>query len=679
MPLTRISVWVGVSTLTPTGILCTTGWEKPSDRLMPSAWAWARYPTPTRFSFFSKPLLPPWIMLASRARMVPDMALAWMLPLVGAQVSVSPSLSTRTSALGFCVRLPSGPLTVITAPRVTSTPLGNWIGFLPTRDISCSLGDDAQHFAAHAVGTGLAIGHPPLGGGDNCHSQAVHYPWKIVGAAIDAQAGLADALDLFDYRAPGIVLELDLQLRLRFAAHRKTVNVTFILQSLGNCHLHLGRRHRDHGLFHGLGIADWGQHVGDGITHTHNVLPYHLALTMPGTSPRMAASRNFMRDKPNLLYTPRDRPVSAQRLRWRVGLALRGNFCRDRRAAIFSSSLALAWPITAFRAARLAAYFCASLTRLISRLIMDSLAIRTSTLEGEFKRGKQGLGLCVALGGRGDGDVHATQRIDLVVLDFGKHDLLTHPHVVVASAVKGLRGHPAEVTYSRHGDSHQAIEELIHARAAQGHLAADRITIAYLEAGNGLARLRHYRLLPGNLLHVADREIHDLFVSHRLAHPHVEGDLFNAGHLHNGLVAELLHQFRHHRFTIKTLQTSHVCLLSVHHLTIGLEDAHLAAILKHFETNPVSLLCARIEQSNIGSIERHFLLDDATRGALERIGLLMFLDPVYPFHHHMPIIQHTQHGAAPALVLTGQHDDLVTLANTRHDKSIWTLPDCQGF
>ena len=40
---------------------------------------------------------------------------------------------------------------------------------------------------------------------------------------------------------------------------------------------------------------------------------------MPGTSPRMAISRSLLRPRPNLLYTPRGRPVSLHRLRTRTG------------------------------------------------------------------------------------------------------------------------------------------------------------------------------------------------------------------------------------------------------------------------------------------------------------------------------------------------------------------------
>src|SRR5260364_90422 len=61
-------------------------------------------------------------------------------------------------------------------------------------------------------------------------------------------------------------------------------------------------------------------------------LHYQLALITPGISPRNAISRILLRAKPNFRNVPRGRPVSAQRLRCRVGFALRGNCCNFRRA-----------------------------------------------------------------------------------------------------------------------------------------------------------------------------------------------------------------------------------------------------------------------------------------------------------------------------------------------------------
>jgi hypothetical protein len=78
------------------------------------------------------------------------------------------------------------------------------------------------------------------------------------------------------------------------------------------------------------------------------------------------------------------------------------------------------------------------------------------------------------------------------------------------------------------------------AAPAQRHHASDRIALADLEGGDGGARQRHHRLLPGNLGEVADRVVHDLLVADRLAHAHVHHDLGDARNLHAGGVPELL-------------------------------------------------------------------------------------------------------------------------------------------
>src|SRR5688572_24794695 len=64
---------------------------------------------------------------------------------------------------------------------------------------------------------------------------------------------------------------------------------------------------------------------------------YQLALRRPGTSPFMVALRSMFRPRPNLRYTPRERPDSSQRLRWRLGDESRGSFCSLVTASSFSS------------------------------------------------------------------------------------------------------------------------------------------------------------------------------------------------------------------------------------------------------------------------------------------------------------------------------------------------------
>src|ERR1700721_2863861 len=87
---------------------------------------------------------------------------------------------------------------------------------------------------------------------------------------------------------------------------------------------------------------------------------------------------------------------------------------------------------------------------------------------------------------RGDGDVHATNLIDLVVLNLGENDLLLDTQAVVAAAVEGTGADAAEIPDARNRNAHETIEELVHAVAAQGHLAADRPPVSDLECGHGL-------------------------------------------------------------------------------------------------------------------------------------------------------------------------------------------------
>src|SRR2546425_654068 len=274
---------------------------------------------------------------------------------------------------------------------------------------------------------------------------------------------------------------------------------------------------------------------------------YQLALITPGTSPRSARSRSLLRPRPNLRYTPRGLPVSAQRLRRRTGEASRGSFCSLSRAASLASSVARESWITSSRAARRALNFSTVLRRFWSRSLSASLAmLGPSVLERETERGEQRARLVVRLRRGGNRDVHPAQRVDLVVIDLREDDLLLETEAVIAPAVKSAVRHAAEIADARHGDVHQAVEELVHPRAAQRHHAADGKAGANFEVCDRPARLGDHRLLPGDPGHVGERVVERLLVGGGLAHAHVERDLAQARHLHHGLVAELLHQLRHY-------------------------------------------------------------------------------------------------------------------------------------
>src|SRR5262245_22710683 len=124
---------------------------------------------------------------------------------------------------------------------------------------------------------------------------------------------------------------------------------------------------------------------------------------MPGTSPACASSRKQMRQSPKRRYTARARP----HLRHRV-------YART----LYFGSRCCFW-ISAF----FATYY-------------------TSALEREAERGQQRTALVIGRGGRHDRDVHTSNRVDLVVVDLGKDQLLGDTERVIAPPVERVGLHP---------------------------------------------------------------------------------------------------------------------------------------------------------------------------------------------------------------------------------------------
>src|SRR5881394_855341 len=108
-------------------------------------------------------------------------------------------------------------------------------------------------------------------------------------------------------------------------------------------------------------------------------------------------------------------------------------------------------------AARFALNFVTVWRRFSFLSFTASLAMRFYLVpEGKAKRGEERTRLIVRLRRGVDGDVHPADRVDLVVFDLGKNDLLLHAEAVVAAAVEGAVGYAAEVADARDRDVHQA-------------------------------------------------------------------------------------------------------------------------------------------------------------------------------------------------------------------------------
>src|ERR1700733_5818351 len=81
-------------------------------------------------------------------------------------------------------------------------------------------------------------------------------------------------------------------------------------------------------------------------------------------------------------------------------------------------------------------------------------------LEREAESDEEGASLGVVLGGDADGDVHAADDVDTVVVDLGKDELLGHPAGVVPVAVERSRRQAPEVADPGDGDGDEPVEEL---------------------------------------------------------------------------------------------------------------------------------------------------------------------------------------------------------------------------
>src|SRR5882672_2521854 len=224
-------------------------------------------------------------MLATNARTVPDMALAWLELPSALKTMLSPSFFTSTFGSAARATVPSGPFTEIWPPaRFTSTPFGSDTGYLAIRDMVAS-GNDAENFAANAVGACFAVGHDAARGRQDRHAQAVHHLRNVVATLVDAQSRLRDALEALDHRPASVVLQADGELLLHaLIAQGEVLDVALVLQDLGDRSLELGSRHRHFRMPDQLGIADARQHVGDGVAHAHS------AFSLPA---RLDDARNF--------------------------------------------------------------------------------------------------------------------------------------------------------------------------------------------------------------------------------------------------------------------------------------------------------------------------------------------------------------------------------------------------
>src|SRR5438270_770491 len=93
------------------------------------------------------------------------------------------------------------------------------------------------------------------------------------------------------------------------------------------------------------------------------------------------------------------------------------------------------------------------------------------------------------------------------------------PEANAADAELGVDG--AGVADTRQGDADEAVQELVHALAAERHPAADLVPLAEAEAADGHLRLGHLGALAGDLSELLGGLLHAGFFLGSLADAHV--------------------------------------------------------------------------------------------------------------------------------------------------------------
>src|SRR5690606_19847552 len=101
--------------------------------------------------------------------------------------------------------------------------------------------------------------------------------------------------------------------------------------------------------------------------------------------------------------------------------------------------------------------------------------------EGHAQRAQKFTRMIVVVRGSHEGDVKTQSALDFVELDFRENGLVADAQRVVATAVKGLWCHTAEVADTWDGGLDQTHHEIIHAAAAQSHFHTHRFTLAEFE------------------------------------------------------------------------------------------------------------------------------------------------------------------------------------------------------
>src|SRR4051812_20935638 len=386
---------------------------------------------------------------------------------------------TFISRSSFCETLPLGPSTA-TRPSwaFTFTLSGILMVSLPMRDMGLSLPDGGDELAAEVLLARLAVDQHAFGGGEDGDAEAVHHLGDLGVPHVAAQPRLRLPPDLADGGALAlVVLEHDVEGALHVVLlEGHFADESLLAQHLADALLHLAGGEIELLQPRALRVADAGQEIGHRIGHAHFRLP----------PPAVPVGAPALKSK-NIAAKPPARPRLPGRLDHPCDFALEGAIAKADAAHL---------ELVEERPAAAAELAARVRPHPELRLLLQALRLRDLGELGHVLRRPEGhahvleesAALFVAPRRGDDGDVHALDLLDAVVVDLGEDDLLLDAERVVPLAVEGLAGDPLEVAHAGQRDVEQAVEELVHPVLAQRGHDPDGLVLAQLEVGDALAR-----------------------------------------------------------------------------------------------------------------------------------------------------------------------------------------------
>lgn len=134
---------------------------------------------------------------------------------------------------------------------------------------------------------------------------------------------------------------------------------------------------------------------------------------------------------------------------------------------------------------------------------------------------------------RANGNIHALDVIDLIVIDFRKDQLLLDSDRVIAPTIEGLGRKPFKVPHPGQSKRHEPFKKFIHPSAPHGHTHSDSNAFSELEIGDGFFRPGHNRFLPGDYSQLLYSGFDQLGVLQSFAQAHVDHDFLQPWNLHD--------------------------------------------------------------------------------------------------------------------------------------------------